>query len=124
MRYLTAVVLALGLTVAVPPPLTAQSAAAGSLVVLSKGNLTLSVVDPVTLQVRGTAPSGPDPYAILGVERDADDRAIKRAYRKLISEHHPDRLGDLPEDLRLRAEKRAGEINAAYERIKAERGFK
>src|SRR5699024_9900245 len=70
------------------------------------------------------APSGPDPYAILGVERDADDRAIKRAYRKLISEHHPDRLGDLPEDLRLRAEKRAGEINAAYERIKAERGFK
>src|SRR5699024_10158901 len=62
MRYLTAVVLALGLTVAVPPPLTAQSAAAGSLVVLSKGNLTLSVVDPVTLQVRGTAPSGPDPH--------------------------------------------------------------
>ncbi|RAP59695.1 co-chaperone DjlA [Oleiagrimonas sp. MCCC 1A03011] len=69
-------------------------------------------------------PSGPDPYAILGVQRDADDRAIKRAYRKLISEHHPDRLGDLPEDLRKRAEERASEINAAYERIKAERGFK
>ena len=62
MRYLTAVVLALGLTVAVSPLLTAQSAAAGALVVLSKGNLTLSVVDPVTLQVRGTAPSGPDPH--------------------------------------------------------------
>jgi DnaJ like chaperone protein len=67
---------------------------------------------------------GPDPYAILGIGRDADDRAIKRAYRKLISEHHPDRLGDLPEDMRRRAESRASEINAAYERIKGERGFK
>ena len=66
----------------------------------------------------------PDPYAVLGIERSADDRAIKRAYRKLISEHHPDRLGDLPEDMRRRAESRASEINAAYERIKAERGFK
>jgi DnaJ like chaperone protein len=67
---------------------------------------------------------GPDPYAVLGIARDADDRAIKRAYRKLISEHHPDRLGDLPEEMRKRAEARASEINAAYERIKAERGFK
>ncbi len=69
------------------------------------------------------APAGPDPYTILGVSRDADDRAVKRAYRKLISEHHPDRMGDLPEDLRRRAEQRASEINAAYERIKAERGM-
>ncbi|HEX7339368.1 MAG TPA: co-chaperone DjlA [Rhodanobacteraceae bacterium] len=67
--------------------------------------------------------SGPDPYAVLGVARDADQRAVKRAYRKLISENHPDRLGDLPEELRQRAEQRAGEINAAYERIKAERGW-
>jgi DnaJ like chaperone protein len=67
---------------------------------------------------------GPDPYAVLGIQRDTDERAIKRAYRKLISEHHPDRLGDLPEDMRRRAEARASEINAAYERIKAERGFK
>ena len=67
---------------------------------------------------------GPDPYAVLGIPRDADDRVIKRAYRKLISEHHPDRLGDLPEEMRKRAESRASEINAAYERIKAERGFK
>ncbi|MEV8520550.1 co-chaperone DjlA [Dyella marensis] len=68
--------------------------------------------------------SGPDPYTVLGIGRDVDDRAVKRAYRKLISEHHPDRLGDLPEDMRKRAEARASEINAAYERIKAERGFK
>lgn len=67
---------------------------------------------------------GPDPYAVLGVERSADERTIKRAYRKLISEHHPDRLGDLPEDMRKRAESRASEINAAYDRVKEMRGFK
>lgn len=67
---------------------------------------------------------GPDPYTVLGIDRAADDRAIKRAYRKLISEHHPDRLGDLPEDMRKRAESRASEINAAYDRIKEARGFK
>ena len=70
------------------------------------------------------APQGPDPYAVLGIDRNADERAIKRAYRKLISEHHPDRLGDLPEDMRKRAESRASEINAAYDRIKEQRGFK
>ncbi|MGY3039874.1 DnaJ like chaperone protein [Rhodanobacter sp. TND4EL1] len=69
-------------------------------------------------------PQGPDPYAVLGIDRNADDRAVKRAYRKLISEHHPDRLGDLPEDMRKQAESRASEINAAYDRIKEARGFK
>jgi DnaJ like chaperone protein len=67
---------------------------------------------------------GPDPYTVLGIDRSVDDRAVKRAYRKLISEHHPDRLGDLPEDMRKRAESRASEINAAYDRIKEQRGFK
>lgn len=68
--------------------------------------------------------SGPDPYAVLGVARDADERTIKRAYRKLIGEYHPDRLGNMPEDLRRRAEQRASEINAAWERIQSERGFR
>jgi DnaJ like chaperone protein len=67
---------------------------------------------------------GPDPYTVLGVPPDADERTVKRAYRKLISAHHPDRLGTLPEDMRKRAEQRASEINAAWERIHSERGFK
>jgi DnaJ like chaperone protein len=71
-----------------------------------------------------TRSSGPDPYTVLGVPRDADERTIKRAYRKLISESHPDRLGNMPEDLRRRAEARASEINAAWERIQSERGFR
>ena len=42
---------------------------------------------------------------------------IKRAYRKLISQHHPDKLGNVPDELKRRAEERAREINAAYEKI-------
>ena len=72
---------------------------------------------------RPPRPSGPDPYAVLGVGRGDDDASIKRAYRKLISQYHPDRLGDLPEELRRRAERRASEINTAWEAIKAERGI-
>lgn len=72
-------------------------------------------------------PPGPvraDPYTVLGLDRGAGERDIKRAYRKLMSQHHPDKLGDVPDELKRRAEDRAREINAAYERIKTERGFK
>ena len=72
---------------------------------------------------RGTPP-GKDPYAVLGLARGAGDGEIKRAYRKLISQHHPDKLGDVPEELKRRAEDRAREINAAYETIRSERGIK
>lgn len=67
---------------------------------------------------------GPDPYAVLGVARGVDERGLKRAWRKLMSEHHPDKLGDVPALMRERAEQRAREINTAYERIKVERGFR
>jgi DnaJ like chaperone protein len=69
-------------------------------------------------------PAGKDPYAVLGLTRDAHEREVKRAYRKLISQHHPDKLGDVPEELKRRAEERAREINAAYEKIREERGIK
>jgi DnaJ like chaperone protein len=65
-----------------------------------------------------------DPYAVLAIDRTANEHEIKRAYRKLMSQHHPDKLGDVPDELKRRAEERAREINAAYERIKGERGFK
>jgi len=70
------------------------------------------------------APRGKDPYAVLGLQRDADERAIKRAYRKLISQYHPDKLGDVPDELKRRAEERAREINTAYEHLRELRGIK
>jgi curved DNA-binding protein len=51
-----------------------------------------------------------DYYKVLGVDRDADLKEIKRAYRKLALEHHPDKN---PGD--KRAEERFKEINEAYE---------
>lgn len=66
-----------------------------------------------------------DAYAVLGIQRNAAESDIKRAYRKLMSQHHPDKLGsDVPDELKRRAEDRAREINAAYERIKSERGLR
>ena len=67
---------------------------------------------------------GKDPYAVLGLQPQASDREIKNAYRRLISQHHPDKLGDVPEELKRRAEERAREINAAYEKIRAARNIK
>jgi curved DNA-binding protein len=51
-----------------------------------------------------------DYYKILGVDRGADDKEIKRAYRKLAVQFHPDKN---PGD--ARAEERFKEINEAYE---------
>jgi len=35
-----------------------------------------------------------DPYAVLGIPREAQDADVKKAYRKLAREHHPDKGGD------------------------------
>lgn len=66
-----------------------------------------------------------DAYEALGVSPDDEPAAIKRAYRKLISENHPDKLAarGLPESMRAVAEERSREINAAYDLIKQARGF-
>ena len=44
-----------------------------------------------------------DPYAMLGLERDADDGAIKTAYRKAAKGMHPDSGGDTDQFARLQA---------------------
>ena len=67
---------------------------------------------------------GKDPYAVLGIDRGASDAEVKRAYRKLMSQHHPDKLGNVPDELKRRAEERSRDINAAYEQVRSERGMK
>jgi DnaJ like chaperone protein len=73
----------------------------------------------------GRPQTGPDPYAVLGIAKDASAAQIKRAYRKLISQHHPDKLvaRGLPKEMMELARKKASEINLAYDQIKEQRGF-
>jgi len=65
-------------------------------------------------------------YRVLGVDSSVDNATIKRAYRKLMNEHHPDKLVSkgLPKEMLETAKKRAQEIQAAYDVIKAHKGFK
>ncbi len=63
-------------------------------------------------------------YATLGVTAGANDADIKRAYRRLMNQHHPDKLvgKGLPEEMVKIATQKTQEIKAAYERVRAARG--
>jgi len=62
-------------------------------------------------------------YRILGVPRNADDDAVKRAYRKLMNRNHPDKLvaKGMPEEMVRVATEKTQKIKLAYERIKKSR---
>lgn len=67
-----------------------------------------------------------DAYAILNITEQAGDADVKRAYRRLTSQHHPDKLvaKGLPQEMMKLAEEKTHEIRAAYERIREARGIK
>lgn len=58
-------------------------------------------------------------YAVLGVHENAGDADIKKAYRRLISRHHPDKLvaKGLPEEMMTLAKEKTQQITKAYETI-------
>jgi DnaJ like chaperone protein len=75
----------------------------------------------------GERPTGSDQladaYRALGVDPGCSDRELKHAYRRLMSEHHPDKLiaRGVPESMMKVATEKAQEIQAAYELAKASR---
>ncbi len=71
-------------------------------------------------------PTLEDACSVLGVKSSDDATNIKRAYRKLMSEHHPDKLlaKGLPPEMMEMAKQKAQEIQAAYDLIRREKGFK
>lgn len=90
------------------------------------------VLDQIIELVRGTthAPQGAagydldDAYAVLGVSAATPLTEIRKAYRRLLSQHHPDRLVSkgLPEEMIRLANEKTGEIRKAWETIREARG--
>ncbi|MFC1748613.1 co-chaperone DjlA [Pseudomonadota bacterium] len=67
-----------------------------------------------------------DAYAILDIDASATDAEVKKSYRRLTSQHHPDKLAakGLPPEMMKLADEKTHEIRTAYERIREERGFR
>jgi len=63
-------------------------------------------------------------YATLGVKPSASDAEVKRAYRRLMSQYHPDKFASrgLTENMREVAKDRVHEVRAAFDAIKKQRG--
>jgi DnaJ like chaperone protein len=66
-----------------------------------------------------------DPYVVLGVGYDAGEDEIRRTYRMLVKENHPDSLmgRGVPEKFVLLATSKLAAINDAYSQVLEERGF-
>lgn len=62
-------------------------------------------------------------YKILGIDSNATDEDVKKAYREMAKKYHPDKVAYLGEDVRKSAEQKLQEVNEAYEKIKKQRGF-
>ena len=66
-----------------------------------------------------------DYYEVLGLAKGASADEIKKAYRKLIHENHPDKLiaQGLPQEFIDLANEKMAAINSAWDTIKKQRGF-
>lgn len=78
---------------------------------------------------RGAQPpqrSAADAYRVLGLEPGASDADVKLAYRRLMNQHHPDKLRSrgMPESMIPVAEAKTREIRAAWDTLRAARGMR
>ncbi|MGI9263703.1 MAG: co-chaperone DjlA [Gammaproteobacteria bacterium] len=67
-----------------------------------------------------------DAYRVLGLDAGSSDKEVKTAYRRLMSQHHPDKLRarGMPDSMIPVAEEKTREIRSAYETLKEERGMR
>ncbi|MBI5463110.1 MAG: co-chaperone DjlA [Gammaproteobacteria bacterium] len=101
---------------------------------LGIGRQEFAQLETLVQAARGFAPGGAaapasrdrlaEAYRVLGVTREASDADVKTAYRRLMNQHHPDKLvaKGLPEEMVALATEKTQEIKAAYETVRAARG--
>ena len=58
-----------------------------------------------------------DAYKVLGITPDATDDEVRKAYKKMVIQHHPDKVANLGEDVKKAATIKLQEINNAKEII-------
>lgn len=63
-------------------------------------------------------------YKVLEINKSVSDDVVKKAYRKMAKKYHPDRVGHLGKEHQEGAEEKFRQVQAAYELIQKERGFK
>ncbi|NGP53330.1 co-chaperone DjlA [Thioalkalivibrio sp. XN8] len=75
---------------------------------------------------RPAPPSAADAYRVLGLTPEASDAEVKLAYRRLMNQHHPDKLRarGMPESMIPVAEEKTREIRKAWELVRAARGMR
>ncbi len=105
---------------------------------LADGHLSQSEINVIEQTARGIGVSEADhatvkniyfdnldaAYKVLGVDKNASDDEIKKAYRKLAVKFHPDKVAHLGEDIQRNAKERFQKLNEAYEKIRKARGMK
>jgi len=77
------------------------------------------------IHASNTGEATADPYLVLGVTPDATDTDLKKAYRRAVTENHPDRLvaRGVPAEFVALANDKLAAINTAWEQLKQQRGL-
>jgi len=77
----------------------------------------MPAVEPPEPEVVPEEPPALDPYKILGIVPGVAFDEVKKAYRALILQYHPDKVAHLAPEFRALAETRTRDLNAAYEAL-------
>ncbi len=63
-------------------------------------------------------------YNILEIDESADEKTVKKAYRKMATKYHPDKVSHLGDEFQRAAKEKFQKVQEAYETIKKQRNFK
>jgi len=62
-------------------------------------------------------------YEVLGIDKNATDEEVKKAYRQMAVRYHPDKVASLGEEYQKGAKEKFQKIQEAYDNIKKSRGI-